>query len=476
MSLKRKALGGVKWTSLSTIFNALVQLLQIVILSRYLSPDAFGQVALVMVVIGFSQLFADLGISNAIIHQQKVTHVQLSTLYWLNVLTGLVLFVGISIFAPYISLFYHDPSLTPLIVLMAVTLLIQALGKQFFVLFEKELQFNTVAGIDIFAVLVGFLTSIYLAINHFGVYALVYPYILTVTIKSVLYIVKGLQFHRPSFYFRVSEVKSFINFGLFQMGSGFVGYFNSQFDIIIIGKLFGQEVLGMYSLAKQLVMRPAQIVNPIVTRVTFPVLAKVQDDQTQLKEIYLKTIYLISLVNFPIYLLMLILAPEIISLFLGEKWADVVPIFQVLTLFALFRSTGNPIGTLVLAKGRPQYELYWNIGLFFYLPLTIYIGSFCGVTGVAWAMSFSMASLIVPNWYFLVYRLCGATFWEYHKQIIKPIVLAGFAAFISFGISLNIESSVIKLIGISLLNIVIYWILLYKFAKDFILMMKGFKE
>jgi len=401
MSLKQKSITGVKWTSLSVVINAITQLLQISILARYLEIEAFGLVAIVMVVIGFSQTFVDLGMSSAIIHKQDVSINQLSTLYWLNILSAIIVFGVIVLIAPYIAGFYNNLELINLIILTSITIVIQSFGKQFFVLFEKELQFNIIAKIDIFATISGLIFAILLAINNFGVYSLIYPLILTMSIKSILQIYFGLKYHKPKFYFNIYEVKEFIIFGLYQMANGIVNYFNSQFDIIIIGKIFGSETLGLYSIIKQLVMRPAQIINPVVTRVAFPVMAKVQKDTDKLKEIYLKIINILSTINFSVYISMIILAPEIITIFLGEKWLHGIEIFQILSLYALFRSTGNPIGSLVLAKGKPQYEMFWNIGSFFIIPITLYVSSSYGILGVCWGWLILTISLMIPNWYFL---------------------------------------------------------------------------
>jgi len=424
MNLKQKTINGVKWTTLSTFVNTLVQILQISILARFLEASDFGSMAIIMVIIGFSQMFVDFGVSSAIIHKQDVTKEQLNTLYWFNILSSIVVFIIIALLSPYIALFYHEEILSNLIILTSTTIIIQSFGKQFFVLFEKELQFNILAKIDIITALSRLVLATCFAIGGFGIYSLIYPIIFSMSLKSFLLIINGLKYHKPQLYFNISEVKEFIIFGMYQMGNGIVNYFNYQFDVIIIGKIFGNETLGLYSMAKQLVMRPAQVINPIVTRVTFPAMSKIQNDTLKLKEIYLKTIYYLSSVNFPIYVLMIILASEIITIFLGEKWLKVTTIFQILSIYALLRSTGNPIGSLVLARGKPQYEMYWNIGLFFIIPIAIYISSFYGIIGVAWGWVILELLIMIANWYFLVNKLCGAGFVEYHKQIIKPLFLA----------------------------------------------------
>jgi O-antigen/teichoic acid export membrane protein len=185
-------------------------------------------------------------------------------------------------------------------------------------------------------------------------------------------------------------------------------------------------------------------------------MSKVQNDTQRLKEIYLKTINLLSSVNFPIYIAMIILAPEIITIFLGTKWLAATTVFQILSIYALFRSTGNPIGSLVLAKGKPHYEMYWNIGLFFVIPATIYIGSFYGVVGVSWSLVILRLILMIPNWYFLVRRLCGAGFLEYFMQILKPLFIACVSGIFAFVLLLlfHVDNAMIKILIVLLSSLI----------------------
>ena len=400
MSLKQKTITGLKWTTYSTVIVTLLQLAQISILARFLDPSAFGLMALVMVVIGFSQAFLDMGISNAIIHKQEISHEQLSTLYWVNVLAGIVLFGIVCAVAPLVASFYHEPELTLLTILVGVTFLIQPFGQQFMVLWQKEMRFAEMAKIDIINKLVSLAVSVWFAYDGYGVYALVYGTIAGVVIQTIQFMVLGLREHKPSFIFRASEIKEFMSFGAYQMGERTINYFNYQIDTLLIGKLLGAEALGIYSIAKQLIMRPAQIFNPIITKVTFPMMAKIQDDTVRLKNIYLRTIHYLSSVNFPIYALMIVLAPELVMILFGDKWMEAVPIVQILSIFGALRSTGNPIGSLLLAKGKAKLGFYWNLGLFFYVPLGVYISSQWGLIGVSWGLVLIMASLMIPHWYF----------------------------------------------------------------------------
>lgn len=434
MSLKAKTLSGVKWTTVSTIIVTAIQLLQLSVLARFLAPTDFGLMALVMLVIGFSQAFLDMGISNAIIHKQTITNEQLSTLYWLNVLAGFVLFILICAASPFISLFYKEPELTKLIILVGLTFLIQPFGQQFMVLWQKGMRFAEMSKIDVATKMLSLVVSVVFAYLGYGVYALVYGTLAAVILQTILFVSMGLKEHRPQLLLHWCEVREFFSFGVFQMGERTVNYFNSQIDVILIGRLLGTETLGVYNIAKQLVMRPAQIFNPIITKVTFPAMAKVQNDTATLRRVCLQTISHLSSVNFPIYAMMIVLAPEIVLFLFGAKWMAAVPIVQILSIYGAVRSTGNPIGSLLLAKGRANLAFYWNLGLLFYVPVGIAIASQWGMVAVSWILVALQVSLIIPGWYILVSPLCGAKLGEYTLQMVVPFVLslaAGIFAYLS---------------------------------------------
>lgn len=411
MGLKAQAISGVKWTTLSTVVANILQLIQVAILARFLEPSAFALMALVNVVIGFSQAFLDMGISNAIIHRQEVSKEKLSTLYWVNVVSGFFIFILIVLVAPLVASFYRESELTKLIYMLAISFIIQPFGQQFMVLWQKELRFRDIANIEITTKFISLIVSVYLAYKGYGVYALLYGTLVSVLSQTAQFMYKGLQEYRPSFVFKLGEIKEFLSFGAYQMGEKTINYFNSQIDTILIGKLLGMEALGLYTIAKQIIMRPAQIINPIITKVTFPTMAKIQYDILRLKNIYLKTINYLSSVNFPIYAFIFIFAHDIVMIIFGEKYFEAIYIMQILSVWGAMRSTGNPVGSLLLARGKANWGFWWNLGLFFYVPIGIYVGSHWGLEGVSWALVFLSFPLgMIANWYFLVRNLCGAGF------------------------------------------------------------------
>ena len=445
--LKEKAISGIKWTALSSGIGAIVQLLQIIILARFLSLNDFGIMALATFFIGFSTLFLDMGISNAIIYNQQINKQELSSLFWLNVAVGWFLFLMICITSPLIASFYHEPELQKVIILIGTSFLIQPFEQQFYALMKKELLFNDIAKRDMFSKLISFGAAVILAFYGFGVYALVISYLIGVVIATGLVVIAGLKFHKPTFHFRLSETRKFLSFGLFQTADNMLNYFNTQVDALIIGRLIGMDALGLYNIAKSLAMRPAQIINPIVTQVTFPVMAKVKNDNELLKSIYLKSVNYLTSFNVPVYLFICVMAEPLVLLLFGSKWSGAVYSLRVLSMYFMVRSTINPMGTLLLSKGKVKQSFYWNVAMTLFIPASIYVGSFYGLNGIVYANLIAISLSLFAAWRILIYPTSDATFTEFFKQIAKPLSV-GLAMLPLFLVvnTLPLHSSIIKII------------------------------
>ena len=476
MSLKKKTVSGVKWTTISTIGVNILQLIQLAILARLLDPSAFGVMAIVMVIVGFSQAFLDMGISNAIIHKQEITQEQLSTLYWVNVIAGVLIFVVMCGVAPFVASFYHQTELTNLIILLGTTFLIQPFGQQFMVLWQKELRFKEIARIDIINKFITLIVTVWFAYDGYGVYSLVYGAIAGSIVQTAQFMQLGFKEHKPRLIFNLSNIKEFLNFGAYQMGERTINYFNYQIDAILIGKLLGMEALGIYNIAKNLIMKPAMVFNPIITKVTFPVMAKIQNDVLRLKEVYLKTMNYLSSVNFLAYAFIFIFAHDIVLLLFGMKWLPAVPIVKILSVWGALRSTGNPVGSLLLAKGKANWGFFWNLGLFFYVPSGIYIGSYWGLEGVSWGLVILAFSLIIPNWYFLVRPLCGSGFMEYHIQILKPALIANLTVAGAYIAIFNLDFGAIKFLTGTVVGIILAFPLIWLFNREFLVELKSMMD
>ena len=479
MTFKQRAVSGIKWTGFSSAGRSGLQLLQLAFLGRMLAPSDFGLMAMAMVAIGFAQVFADMGISNAIIYRQDSTHEELSSLYWLNIFAGVSIFLLIWILSPPVAAFYKEIRLTNLLRLTGIIFLIVPFGQQFQILLQKELKFNSLAGIEISSSVIGTVTAILTAFAGQGVYSLVWGQIVGASCRTLALVVVGWKNWRPSFRFSIKAIKEYIGFGLYQMGERGLNYFSWNLDKLLIGRLLGAEALGFYSVAYQLMLRPMQIINPVITKVAFPLFSKIQNDDLRLRNGYLQVVEVIAFVSMPVYFGMYAVSDSLVPLLLGQGWVDAVAIFNILVILGMFYSLGNPVGSLLLSKGRADLGFWLNVFAATISVPAIIIGSRWGTTGVAWALVLITAFALFPCGFVLRWFVVKLRPLEYIRSFFLFAVIAcAMAVFVKYlGQWAQIGSQTLRLCVFSFSGAVFYmtclWFLKKKFIYNVINMIKG---
>jgi O-antigen/teichoic acid export membrane protein len=279
------------------------------------------------------------------------------------------------------------------------------------------------ASLDIIAFVVYLSVTLSLAYLGYGVYALVWGTLVRTGVKSLLLLVTGFKYHLPSFYFNLKEVKYFLNFGSFRTGAFLVSFLNTQLDSILIGKFIGVGELGIYDVFKRIVQQPIRLLSPIIQKVTYPLMAKVHEDKKRITSMFIKILELLNLVRFPILLSVALLAPEITNLFLGEAWANSFVVLQILALVFIFRTIQSFIGKAVLAKGKANWGFYNNLIMFPINLLTIYIGSFWGISGISFSLLIQTIIIILPIYSFIIRPLFHINLTEFLSLIFKDLII-----------------------------------------------------
>lgn len=425
MSLRRHALSGVKWTSLSTVLVTLTQVLQTIILARILNPEDFGLMAMVTVVIGFASAYSDLGIGAAIVQHEGTTPGQLSSLYWLNVGVGIILFIITWCVSPLIAVLFREPRLRELLNVISMAFIVVPVGIQFQMLLQKNLQFNLLARQDICSALLGFIVACFCGLSGFGVWSLVWGQLSTTTMKTILSVYSGYKSWPIRLHFATKDLREFISFGLYQMGERTINYLNFRLDQLLIGYLLGPHMLGYYSFAFNLVMQPVSRINPVLTSVAFPLFVKAQHDDVRLRLGYFSLQKFLSMINFPILAGLFAAAPALIPFMFGDQWHPAIVLVQILSFVALVKSTGNPVGYLLLAKGRADLGFKWNALLLCTQLPVIYLAANSGNM-----ITVSIALLALQGLYFwlsyplLIRRVLGRSLREYLMSTLPAFLLS----------------------------------------------------
>jgi O-antigen/teichoic acid export membrane protein len=418
MSIGKKTLEGVKWASLAKFTNIGVGIFRISILARFLTKEDFGLIGLVYIVIGFAELFMDMGLSTAILHKQNISQKEYSSLYWLNFLVSVFLFLVVLLVSPWFSAFYKQPQLNALIPLVSVNIILSSIGRQFSTVFQKELNFYILSIVEIVAALLSMIVAIVLAMYDFGVYALAYSTLIQFATLNLLFLGLGYKKHPIKWHFSLKETFPFLKIGIYQVGGQLINYFSKELDVSIIGKMFGMGPLGSYNLAKQLAVKPTMFVNPIITEVASPLLATMQNDKEKLKENYVKLIKMTSIVTFNIFLLIFIFSDLIIYILYGAKYQECVLLLRLFCVYMYLRGIHNPIGSLLIATGRTDLDLIWQVLYLIATVMFLFFGSFFSVTGILISFIGLLLFMAIPAWYIFYKNLIDLSLKDYLKAII----------------------------------------------------------
>ncbi|MBM3299076.1 MAG: MOP flippase family protein, partial [Deltaproteobacteria bacterium] len=453
------------------------------VLAHILSPEDFGLMGMVLVVIGIGQAFADFGLSQSIIWKQEANREQLSSLYCLNVLAGIGVFAVAIAISPLVSTFFRQPQLVGLMFWAAFIFPITAAGSQFQTLLQKNLAFRKLAIVEIASASSGALVSILTALMGQGVMALVWGQLAIASSATLSLCVIGFRKWRPRLVFKVKDLEGFISFGLYQMGQRAINALAVNVDYIMVGRFLGPDSLGAYMLAWQVMVAPVAKLNPVLTRVAFPVFARRQDYDDSLQRNYVELSKMVALLTLPIAVMAAASAPVFVPLVFGPQWTVAIPIIQIFLLLSLFRSLSNPVWSMLFAKGKANVGFSLTASVAVTSSIAFWFAAQRGIYAMAWT-EVAVEGIFFSVVLIVLRKIIGLSYLHYFKDVGKPTTLAFAAGAVTYGFYLLtkglISSDLWLLVIILSAGLLSYAILVAVFERqyfvDYLLLLLGRKN
>ncbi len=378
---------GIIATGGAQAFKLALQVVSVIVLSRLLTPDDFGLVAMAGPVLAFIALFQNLGLTQATVQRPRIGHSEVNFLFWINVSASVVVAAALVAVAPLAANFYGEPRVGPLIAAMALPVLLTGSGAQHSALLNRRMEFGRLARIDIAAGVTSLVTAI--------VWASVAPSYWALWGASVAGALVGIVMvwisspWRPSWPGHIGDGWSMVGFGAGLTGFNFANFFGRNLDNILIGKFWGGFQLGLYERAYKLLLFPlTQITNPL-SRVMVPALSRLAAEPDRYRRAYLRVIRLVLLATLPGVAMSIAMADILIPFLLGDQWAESAKIFAVLGFAGLMGPLNNPAGWLFVSQGRSRDFFYWGLATAGFAVVAFSIGIMWGAVGIAFSLSIS---------------------------------------------------------------------------------------
>jgi O-antigen/teichoic acid export membrane protein len=466
--IKSGIVSGLKWNTISLVATRSTDFLVKLVLARLLLPEAYGIIGMAMIIISFLQVISDMGLFNALVQKKEdeLTEVRYSSAFWF--LFGLgAFFVGCFylFLSPWGASFYNEPQLVPILNALSFYLFLNILTIIPRVILTKKLLFKSLVTIRFTGTVTSAIVAVTLAFAGFGVWSLVLKYLLGSGIIFISYWVKVGW--RPQFVFKGSTLKELSGYSTYTQVNTILYFFRNHVDYLIIGKLVSAHMLGVYTLAFTLSEVLRGQLYSIFNKVFFPVYSKLQDDLKQIKEYYLKIMALTATLTFPISILFIGLAEDIILVLFGESWLESAVPLRILSVASMiFAISGTPAEVLK-GIGKPKVSFYLNtINTFLVALPAIYFGlKYFGLAGVGYAVCLHYTTSRITFHYFMK-KYIYITDKEVFMALRKPVFAAAMMLGIIYSISMLGMPPMLNLVVAGLPGCLAYGLLFYKNFKQ----------
>ncbi|MGD1909644.1 MAG: MOP flippase family protein [Rivularia sp. (in: cyanobacteria)] len=419
MSLKQKAVKGLIWSAIESWCGRIISVSIFFLLARLLDPESFGLVALASIFINFVQIFIDQGFSQAIIQRENLEPEHLNSAFWINIGIGLLLTILTLTSADLIANAFSQPALTPIIRWLSLGFPLSSLSKVQEAILQRQLNFKALASRSLFSSIVSGLVGVAMAFTGWGVWSLVTKLLIFGFIQTIL--VWWVSDWRPTFKVSLTHFKDIFSFGINILGWRIFNFSTRRSDDFLIGYFLGTTALGYYNVAYRLLLMITELLIGVSQKVAIPAFARLQTEPERLRNAFYKVTQLTSFISFPIFLGIAALAPQLITLFLGEEWTQSIPIMQILTFVGILHAVSNFNDSIIFAVGKPS----WNLKFKILSAVVIFTGFFVGVRWglVAVSTAYVVSSyLLYPISILMVHKLIELDFKKYIGQFKASFV------------------------------------------------------
>lgn len=428
MELRNKVISGLKWSVGGKVSVQLFSWASTIVVMRLLHPDDYGLIAMATVFLALCLLLNEMGLAGALVQSKEYTDTIQRQAFGVVLLLNGFLFLLLLAASGMIAGYFDEPILTELVPVLAVQFLIIAFSVIPSATLTREMNFRAISIVDIVSALLASIVTLSMAWFGFRVWALVFGSLTGILVRTI-----GLNLAAPFYKLPSWDYSGFgktVRFGGWISLNRILWYIYSQADVFIAGKILGTTMLGYYSVAMHIASLPMQKVGSILHGVGLPAYSKLQDDIEQAGTYVLKASRIISFVAFPMFLGISCIAPELVTLALGERWLLAILPMQLLSIVVPLRTLSISLAPAVTGTGRPDVNVKTLAVACVIMPASFYIGAQWGLKGlsIAWVVGY-------PLWFiFMLSRVLpvmGLSFGQFLRAIQGPaLVSAAMYAFV----------------------------------------------
>ena len=379
-NLQSKAIKSVFWVGGIKFLSQAISWSVTILLIRILAPEDYGLMGIALAYRGFVAVFFDLCVGEAVLQKKEIDDIDTSTAFWISSMVTVVLYALSWHFAVSWANFFENDALVDIIRVTGLTLFFMSIKEIPNQLMARNFEFKRRSQCELIAAVLSLIVSLVLALNGYGVWALVIGELARYAVLSLLiaYFAKWL----PKFVFSYARAKQLLKYGFPVTGHYLLEFVSSKSDSLIIGKMLGQSVLGYYTVAMSISRIPVSKGVQIIQQVMFPLFSALQNDIEEFQRYFYQVIYVVSVVFFPVFFGMLAISEEIVIVVLSEKWLPSLFAFRVFTVLGLLLSYSGILMVILKARANTRALFKYSTYSAILFPAGFYLASHFGLDGI----------------------------------------------------------------------------------------------
>lgn len=461
----KQVIGGFGWSYAERMVAQIVSLIVSMVLARILIPGDFGVIAIVMIFITICDSMVTGGLGNSLVQKKDADIIDVNTIFVCSIGLSVLLYVLIFITAPFISLFFEIPILTPVLRVLGLRVIISGVNSIQRAWVQKKLQFKKF----FFSTLVGVVTSAVIGISMakmgYGAWSLVAQYLSNAFLGTIMLFI--MDDWKPKMSFSLERANSMLSYGWKVLLSTVLYTIINDIKSILIGKKFGPADLAFFDQGNKFPNILIVNIDATIVNVMFPVLSDSQKDLENLKRMCRRIVKTCMYLVAPLLIGLLFIAQDFIMVIYTEKWIPAVPFLQIMAVLYLIRPISTMCNQSIMAIGRSDIALkisiissVINIGLLVFA--VFYIGK------LLWVAYFAVLAAIISTLIFMTYGkiLIGYRFREQVADVLPNILLALIMGVIVYAIHFLPGAGLVILILQVFTGFLAYLLLSYIFQID----------
>jgi teichuronic acid exporter len=421
VSLKKQAVSGMLWTLLQQFGVQGISFVISLMLARLILPAEFGLIGMISVLVGLGNIFINSGMNQSLLRSSNSTEKDFSTIFYFNVLLSILAYVSVYFFAPVVSEFYAQERLTNIIRIYCILFVLNGLSSIHLVKMSLRFEFRRQAVVAIPSVIIGGALGIFLAYRGFGVWSIIWSAILQSFLMTMQ--LWYLENWVPLKVFDKTSLFHHWKFGSKLLYSGIIDSIFMNLFSIIIGKWYLASEVGFYQRAESLKQFPVSNISQIVNKVTYPLLASVQNNDSLLKNAYRQIIGMLMFITAPILIFSAVLSEPLFTFIFTDRWLSAAEYYKILIIGGMLYPIHAFNLNVLNIKGRSDLFLKLEIIKMIILIVIIFISFQWGIYGLLFGTIASSIIAFFINTFF-THKLIAYGAWLQIKDIFPSVFLA----------------------------------------------------